>query len=73
MAHENFFHSISSKHCAHCGGPAPDWKCPACGAESTVFDPSHWRTCTKGAKMQALCKACDKAESLCTCSRAVGV
>jgi hypothetical protein len=68
MAHEkNIAKRISGNTCSVCGGAAPDWKCPKCGTTSKSFDPSHWRVCRYGAKMQAQCSACGEAEEKCTC------
>jgi lysyl-tRNA synthetase, class II len=68
MTHEkNIAARISGATCSVCGGPAPDWRCPKCGTKSKVFDPSHWRVCRYGAKMQAQCEACGEAEEKCTC------
>ncbi len=60
---------ISGSVCSKCGGPAPDWRCPGCGATATFFDPLHWRTCVVGKKMQAQCKECGQAEEKCSCTQ----
>ena len=58
---------ISATVCQTCGGPAPHWKCPKCNVEAVVFNPSHWRECKFGTKMQAKCEACNEAETNCSC------
>ncbi len=59
--------ALSSHLCSHCGGPAPDWKCPACGFTSENFDPSHFQECDDGKMMQAQCQKCGESESKCIC------
>ena len=63
----NVTHTFSSHLCSKCGGPAPEWKCPACGLTSTVFDSRHFAICRNGGKMQAKCEKCGEAESKCVC------
>lgn len=64
---EDIKQRISGDICSHCGGEAPDWKCPRCGKTSKNFDPLHWRNCADGGKMQAQCKKCGEAEEKCQC------
>ncbi|MBI2673672.1 MAG: hypothetical protein HYX23_00065 [Candidatus Zambryskibacteria bacterium] len=64
---DNVHYKFSSHLCGHCGGPAPDWKCPKCGLTSYVFDPDHFKKCKRTGKMEALCQKCDEAESQCVC------
>ena len=59
----------SAHLCATCGGPAPDWKCPACGFKTTDFDPLHFQKCVEGKMQQAECQKCEEAETNCTCAQ----
>jgi len=61
-------HKKFSGHlCSKCGGSAPGWKCPACGAIATAFDSTHALRCPTKGRMEAQCQKCDQAESKCTC------
>jgi hypothetical protein len=64
----NTLHHVSSTTCSLCGGPAPEWKCPECGLHAKDYDPSHWRECKHGTKMQSMCAACGQAELKCRCA-----
>lgn len=59
---------LSGNLCGKCGGEAPGWKCPKCGKTAKAFDPSHWRVCPEGGKMEAQCQKCGQAESNCKCA-----
>ena len=64
---KDIYKKFSSHLCGHCGGAAPNWKCPECNGVSSIFDPSHFKSCKNGGKMQAQCQKCGEAESKCTC------
>lgn len=64
---DNTNQTFSSHLCSHCGGPAPEWKCPECGFSSPNFDPLHFQKC-EGTMMQAQCQKCGEAESKCECT-----
>jgi len=66
--HKDLINKISSNKCGKCGGDAPGWKCPKCGAVSSLFDPLHRQKCRFGAKYQAQCLKCGEAEDNCTCA-----
>lgn len=65
--HNDHINKFSSDKCSHCGGDAPNWKCPKCGGVFNLYDPSHWQKCRLGGKLQAQCQKCGEAEEKCTC------
>ena len=64
---QNIHQKFSGHLCSKCGGLAPGWKCPACGAIATAFDSSHALNCPVKGRMEAQCQKCGQAESKCTC------
>lgn len=62
-------HKKFSGHlCSKCGGPAPGWKCPACGVTANTFNSDHALICNAKDRMEAQCQKCGQAESKCTCA-----